>query len=122
MLALAAPREAVTSSTYPNHFRKATEGHVSILVEASVVDSANVLAMPGTVKPQKVRLGFGLFFASHTEPNLDNSSSPQVVGWYPGSHCNLLEVLIRYLHRYYENDLALTATKVHCSYHCNIYH
>ena len=110
-LSLAAPREAVILSSYPNATKSPGEGLVSITVEASVIDINDVLGFGGANKADTASPDFGTFFAGRKKSGRDNQSSLQIVGWHPGSHCKHLEVPMKRLCEYSGTDPALAAAE-----------
>ncbi len=108
-LSLAAPQEPVILSSYPDPLLELDDRHSQVTVEASVMDFEDSLAFRG--KARKVESGLGMFFAGHTQADCASDLSPQVVGWYFGSHRKHLQVPIGQLYLYQGSDPAVAAAE-----------
>ena len=111
IISIAAPREPVILSSYPNSFLDLEEGNIPLIIEASVVDIDDVLVFGGTSKSNRLGLKLGMFFAGRLEADGHCNLSPQVVGWHPGSHRKRLGVPAKHLYEYYDSNPAVAAAE-----------
>lgn len=111
MLSLAAPREPVVLSSYPDLFWETDEGYCQVTVEASVVSLDDFLAFCGTSKTSKGNCSLGMFFAGRRGADRDSTVLPQVVGWYHGPNRKQLAIPIKNLYTYQMCDPAIAAAE-----------
>lgn len=97
-LALSSPQEPVMLTSHVNVFRKRDTKKVELLVEASVIDNEDLVALDGTYDGS-APAGLGRFFAGRVVSESDSKfpSGSQVVGWQSGAHRNRLEVSAEHL-------------------------
>ena len=92
-VSLSSQQQPVILASHIDVFRERQHEKVEVMVEASVIDSEDVLAFNG-VNTKLPRAGLGRFFAgrvvSKTDPTFPSGS--QVVGWHNSVHRNRLEV------------------------------
>lgn len=97
-LALPSPQKPVMLTSHDNVFWKRDTKKIEVLVEASVIDNEDLVALDGTYDGSAPP-GLGRFFAGQVVSESDSKfpSGSQVVGWQRGAHRNRLEVSAEHL-------------------------